>query len=277
MDKYLKSWEMVGDIKSLRLHGSVGSFNLEKFNSLSDNKKNEVSKLISHVFLREEEVFFSANSSNANSEIQRTFKRQERYSGDSAKVSRMKRDRNLKTISNGLFTDEDIKQIYRIQDGYCYYTGEAISFNPRSFSIDHIKPVIEGGSSWPFNLALCLKSINSRKRDNSKQIFLNKLESENGNDWRKNRNEIIKNIDKERKNIDKKRKAIVSKSISEINEQLELSHPESVIHYHLTKSFDVCLQVDGIEVNFPAGFLRRNRDYANSVYIENVVRVLLNK
>lgn len=277
MDKYLKLWEIVEDAKSLQLYGAQGSFNLEQFNSLSDNKKNEISKLISHVFQTGENVHFSANDFNSNRKIQDIFKRHERYSGTSAKNSKIKRTRNLNVFSKGIHTIEDIRQIYRIQKGYCYYTGEAISFNPRTFSIDHIKPVFEGGSSWPSNIALCLKSINSQKRVKSKQRFLNHLEKERGQDWRKQRNEIIKLIDKERKVIDKARKLAVSIDIKAINEKLKSIHPDSIINYHLTRSSDVCLVVDDIEVNFPAGFLRRSKSTNDREYIENLVTKLLDK
>lgn len=74
-------------------------------------------------------------------------------------------------------TNEDLKVIWDIQAGRCYYSNVPLgtSFETSSFSVDHIDPISNGGHDGPLNLALTTAAINRKKWHRSKRLFLKKL------------------------------------------------------------------------------------------------------
>jgi 5-methylcytosine-specific restriction endonuclease McrA len=64
--------------------------------------------------------------------------------------------------AEGTYTVEDIKAILASQNGLCVgiNCGKDIS---KRFTIDHILPLVRGGSNWPANLQLTCKSCNCKK------------------------------------------------------------------------------------------------------------------
>lgn len=71
-------------------------------------------------------------------------------------------------------TQDDLRALWRIQRGRCYYTGAVLggSFTGAIFHVDHIEPLDRGGHDGPTNLALVTPFINARKRNRSKRAFL---------------------------------------------------------------------------------------------------------
>ncbi|OKY25234.1 HNH endonuclease domain-containing protein [Thalassotalea sp. PP2-459] len=272
MEKYISPEKFIDLFSFLDQEVSLSCFEKEDFFLLSEKKKKDVGEKILLVAEDGDQIYYSASSSEEIDEIYAIIKKNSRWSKANAK-----RKEREKTKSTGIYTNQDIKDIYRIQNGYCYYTGERISFNPRTFSIDHIIPVSAGGSFWPLNIALCLKSANSVKKDRSKLKYLNQLEREKGKDWRIERSIVIKEIDKKRKVINENRIKEISDEISEINQKLCELYNKNEVKYHLLNRNDVQLLVDDIEINFPAGFLRKSAAYNNYQYINNIVKVILSK
>ncbi len=64
--------------------------------------------------------------------------------------------------AGGVFTKQDIDDIYWKQNGKCAYCDKELN---GKFSIDHILPVSRGGTNWPNNIALCCSSCNSSKNN----------------------------------------------------------------------------------------------------------------
>jgi 5-methylcytosine-specific restriction endonuclease McrA len=64
--------------------------------------------------------------------------------------------------AEGFYTPEDIQKILADQNGLCVgiNCGKDIS---KRFTIDHIIPLVRGGSNWPANLQLTCKSCNCKK------------------------------------------------------------------------------------------------------------------
>ena len=74
-----------------------------------------------------------------------------------------------KMKAEGTFTKEDIKKIYERQKGKCHWCGVKLSFQEKT--IDHIKPLVKGGSNWPSNLCIACKPCNSSKKDKDPEDF----------------------------------------------------------------------------------------------------------
>ena len=72
----------------------------------------------------------------------------------------------------GSFSATDIKRIYDVQFGKCAYCREALN---KCFDIDHIVPLIRGGTSWPANIQLCCEPCNQRKAGHDPIVFAQSL------------------------------------------------------------------------------------------------------
>jgi 5-methylcytosine-specific restriction endonuclease McrA len=61
--------------------------------------------------------------------------------------------------AEGHFTHEDVKRIFAMQKGKCAACGKK-----RKLTIDHIKPLVKGGSNWPSNLQGLCSPCNCKKQ-----------------------------------------------------------------------------------------------------------------
>lgn len=78
----------------------------------------------------------------------------------------MYRHISLKRGADGRYTDEDLKQIYKDQNGCCAYCQRSISWEiPYDVTVDHIQPLSRGGTNWPENIALACPQCNASKCD----------------------------------------------------------------------------------------------------------------
>jgi 5-methylcytosine-specific restriction endonuclease McrA len=73
-------------------------------------------------------------------------------------------------------TRADLRKLWEIQGGRCYYSGEVLgeSFERARISVEHITPLSQGGHDGPSNLALVTHQINSLKNAMSKRRFLSR-------------------------------------------------------------------------------------------------------
>lgn len=62
--------------------------------------------------------------------------------------------------AEGTHTAQDVKSIYDSQDGECVYCGADLS---SGYHVDHIMPLVLGGSNWPENLQCLCPTCNLRK------------------------------------------------------------------------------------------------------------------
>lgn len=62
------------------------------------------------------------------------------------------------------------KNIEERANGYCEYCRASVVFAPHSFTIDHIIPLIAGGTDEPNNLAYACYGCNRRKYDKTAAI-----------------------------------------------------------------------------------------------------------
>ena len=70
--------------------------------------------------------------------------------------------RAAKSGAAGILTGDDIKVIYVIQEGLCYWCKKELD---GKYEIDHYIPLARGGSNYPSNIVVCHRACNRSKRD----------------------------------------------------------------------------------------------------------------
>ena len=63
-------------------------------------------------------------------------------------------------IAPGTHTPEDIRQQYKRQHGKCFWCGMEVG---DKYHIDHVIPLVRGGSNWPDNLVISCPTCNLSK------------------------------------------------------------------------------------------------------------------
>lgn len=185
-----------------------------------------------------------------------------------------RRRSNERWDSGGRYETTDIEQIFNIQEGKCYYTGQPLSKASKNYSIEHIRPVQSGGSSWPSNLALVLKQVNQEKHYLSQGAYWKLLAKRHGTEWVHRQNDECKKIDLKRRKVDKYRRLAVKDQLLQLNRQL--GDLFSDVDVSLCLEADILtLQVEDIEVRFPKGFIRDKRKFRNTEYFANLIKQLL--
>ncbi|VAW82620.1 hypothetical protein MNBD_GAMMA12-571 [hydrothermal vent metagenome] len=185
------------------------------------------------------------------------------------------RKRRELTRSSGMYTQADLNELYEIQEGKCFFTGESLAGGKRGYSIDHIKPIREYGSSWPGNLALVNLATNNEKRHLSKTQYMHVLKKRNGDAWLKKQRAIRKEIDIKRKSVDRRRKKEVKSLFKHLEKELQEEYPGHKIVYELNQEHPTIL-FDDIEVNLPVGMLRKSKCFTIK-YIAQILIAISNK
>ena len=67
--------------------------------------------------------------------------------------------RALRVAANGEHNQDDIQALFKLQNGRCAYCGRRLS----TYHVDHILPLIKGGSNEPRNLQLTCSKCNLTK------------------------------------------------------------------------------------------------------------------
>lgn len=79
-------------------------------------------------------------------------------------LARRQNRRAREVNAEGSFTTQDIYNLWLDQEGRCAYCGCAINYRGKGkFQIDHVMPLVKGGTNYPSNLALCCKPCNQSK------------------------------------------------------------------------------------------------------------------
>jgi len=98
-------------------------------------------------------------------------KRNERYKNNKEKESVYRHNRRARVHKvGGSFTKSDIENLYSIQGARCYYCSRSIE---EGYHIDHMTPIIRGGSNDVSNLCLTDPECNRRKHTKTAEEFLN--------------------------------------------------------------------------------------------------------
>ncbi|WP_336366046.1 HNH endonuclease [Marinobacter sp. C2H3] len=181
-----------------------------------------------------------------------------------------KRAQRLWIESEGIYEHEDIEELFQAQDGRCYYSGADLTWSPRDFSIDHLVPVMDGGTSWPGNLVLCKEAFNTEKGVLSKQKFFRILKARFGSEWYEAHKPFLKEADARRRLIDKRRRRAVQVQIDRMADDLRCSFPGAVIDFKLQEGKPT-LQVGYYEIRFPCGFLRQKRRFNSLCHLKKIV------
>jgi len=80
------------------------------------------------------------------------------------------RNRNArKRAAGGFHTVEDIETIYAVQRGHCFWCDAEVGDN---YHVDHLVPVVAGGSNGPENLVIACPMCNQRKHSRDPLEFL---------------------------------------------------------------------------------------------------------
>lgn len=79
------------------------------------------------------------------------------------------RRRAWKLSAEGTHTEQDIVDLYDLQDGRCVYCAMPVGDN---YHVDHMTPLSRGGSNWPDNLAITCPPCNLSKNDKTADEFI---------------------------------------------------------------------------------------------------------
>lgn len=77
--------------------------------------------------------------------------------------------RARQVAAEGAFTTKDVSQLFRKQKGLCAYCFIKVG---KSYHIDHILPLVKGGTNWPDNLQICCKPCNLSKGKKTHDEFV---------------------------------------------------------------------------------------------------------
>ena len=217
----------------------------------------------------EEEEYFSITFQTPGlaSQIAQDYQKYERNKG------RSEHRRWLMSMSSGVHEKSDLSEIFLIQEGRCYFTGEPLS--EKNYSLDHLKPISKGGSDWPSNLAFVLKSVNQEKHHRTAAAYWHLLAKKHGDEWVRRRKEICQVVNKKRSVIHRKRKNEVTANIAELESYLSSAFPDVYVSLSLSSGDALVLFVDGTYVSFEEGILREKRKMKNTAYFESIIRSII--
>jgi len=118
------------------------------------------------------------------------------------RASRTRRDRL--EDAGGRHDERCLNELFKIQQGRCYYTGDLLTPSPKNYDVDHIVPIADGGSNWPINLALATKAINNFKGAFSADFVIKFLESKHDKAWAKRQKKYRQEVNVLRAELDER-------------------------------------------------------------------------
>lgn len=99
----------------------------------------------------------------ANLERRLEWERQYRATSEHYRLQHIvyaQRRRARQRKAEGTFGIEDIERILRLQDERCFYCNEE-----SPMTVDHVVPLVRGGSNWPTNIVMACHPCNASKGD----------------------------------------------------------------------------------------------------------------
>ena len=122
--------------------------------------------------------------------------------------------KDRKEKAEGHHTKKDIDAIYELQGGLCYYCLTKITYNSpkRDFDADHIKPLAQGGTNWPYNIAAACRKCNQSKGALGGLAFWNKLDKKLGSKIVSKAKQLSKEQRPQKKKISEYRKLKTNKN-----------------------------------------------------------------
>ena len=127
--------------------------------------------------------------------------------------------------AEGFYTDEDVRCLYELQNGECYFCGDKLGMigHLGSFHIDHLVPVSKGGTNWPGNLALVCEFCNKRKYNHNATRLWGKLKSEKGDGWVKARISKNRSFSNKKSKLTSARKLERENSLNLLAQEIEVA------------------------------------------------------
>lgn len=81
-------------------------------------------------------------------------------------IAKQNKRRVQKRNAGGSYTEEDIQKLLKQQNEVCNACGKKlIQYNKKNYHVDHIVPIVSGGTNWPENLQLLCPTCNLSKGD----------------------------------------------------------------------------------------------------------------
>jgi 5-methylcytosine-specific restriction endonuclease McrA len=115
--------------------------------------------------------------------------------------NRVRRDRLQE--AGGFHTARVIEELFIIQEGKCYYSGDELLTHPKNYAVDHLCPVYLGGTDWPENLALVITEVNLKKGAlASDDEILDHLARSRDKKWLNSQLDFMDEVDEKRKVLD---------------------------------------------------------------------------
>lgn len=178
-------------------------------------------------------------------------------------------------LSSGYYTQSDIARLFEIQNQRCYFTSEPFDVHKDGHVVDHLKPVRDGGSSWPGNLALVLPSVNGDKRTLGKIAYWNVLAKRHGDEWVKSRRSMARQIDKERKKLHAERVRDFKAELTVIRRAIKHHLPREFCSLDLNEDDMLELSINEHSVVFAPGTIRRRKLFQSEEYFLRVAVSLM--
>lgn len=113
--------------------------------------------------------YTAAHTEENRARAARWYKKNPERGKANAKVAKHKRRARLTKVG-GSFTKADIRNLYATQGAKCYYCSVSIE---EEYHIDHMTPIIRGGSNDISNLCLTDPDCNMRKHTKTAEEFMN--------------------------------------------------------------------------------------------------------
>lgn len=117
--------------------------------------------------IQDVKIYYSENKERLNSLAKQRIK----LHPEKARANWNNRDARRRVSGWCKLTDEQIKNMFNIQKGLCFYCNEPL----KEYHIDHIVPLCKGGKHEFSNLVLSCPKCNLSKNSQDPEIFVNKI------------------------------------------------------------------------------------------------------